>query len=67
LLARNGYRARGEVGWWLILWTSAAIALVTAFWALRLVLSPVRAGVAVTFGALVFLAVLLLRALEGLE
>jgi hypothetical protein len=67
LLARVGYRARGKLGWTLIAWTSAVIALVTAYRAFLLVLRPVWAGVAVTIGALVFLAVLLLKSLEGLE
>jgi hypothetical protein len=67
LLAGEGYRARGKVGWWLIVWASVVLALLTAFRAFRLVLRPVWAGVAVTIGALVFLAVLLLRSLEGLE
>ena len=67
LLDRNGYRARGEVGWWLILWTSVVAAGLTAFRAFRLLLRPVWAGVAVTICALVLLAVLLLRSLENLE
>jgi hypothetical protein len=67
LLDRNGYRARGKVGWELIVWTSVTLALVTAFRAFRLVLRPVWAAAAVTLGALLFLAVLLLEALEDLE
>jgi type VI protein secretion system component VasF len=67
LLAREGYRACGRVGWWLIVWTSVVLVLVTAYRAFRLVLRPVWAGVAVTIGALVFLVVLLLKSLEGLE
>jgi len=67
LLAGDGYRARGEGGWSFIAWSCAAAALVTAFGAFRLILRPVWAAVAVAAGALVFLAVLFLRALEGLE
>jgi hypothetical protein len=67
LLAREGYRARGKAGWSLIVWASVVLALLTAFRAFRLVLRPVWAGAAVTIGALVFLAVLLLKSLEGLE
>jgi len=67
LLEQEGYRARGKGGWSLIVWACVAAVLVTAFAAFRLVLRPVWAGVAVAAGALVFLAVLFLRALENLE
>ena len=67
LLAREGYRARGKLGWSLIAWASAIIALVTAFRAFRLVLRPLWAGVAVTLSAFVFLVVALLWSLQGLE
>ena len=67
LLEQDGYRARGKSGWSLIVWACVAAVLVTAFAAFRLVLRPVWAGVAVAAGALVFLAVLFLRALENLE
>jgi hypothetical protein len=67
LLNRNGYRSRGKVGWWLIAWASAAAALITSFRALRLVLSPGWAALAVGVGAFLFLAVVFLRSLEGLE
>ena len=67
LLAEDGYRARGKDGWSLIAWASAGAALVTAFGAFRLVLRPVWAAAAVSAGALVFIAALFLRALQGLE
>jgi len=67
LLAQDGYRARGKGGWSLIVWACVGAVLVTAFAAFRLVLRPVWAGVAVAAGALVFLAVLFLRALQNLE
>jgi hypothetical protein len=67
LLARNGYRARGKIGWQLMAWACAAAALLTAFWAFRLFLSPVWARVVVALGAFVFLVVVLLRSLAGLQ
>ena len=67
LLDSEGYRARGKTGWKLVLWSSAALALVTAFRALRLVLRPVWAAVVVSAAALAFLIVLVLRSLDGLE
>jgi hypothetical protein len=67
LLAQKGYRARGKRGWSLIVWASAGAALVTAFGLFRLFLRPVWAAAAVTACAFVFLAVLFLRALQGLE
>jgi hypothetical protein len=67
LLDRNGYRARGQVGWWLLVWTSLVIAGVAAFRAFLLVLRPVWAGVAVGVCVLVGLVVLVLRSLENLE
>jgi hypothetical protein len=67
LLAQKGYRARGKRGWSLIVWASAGAALVTAFGLFRLFLRPVWAAAAVTACAFVFLAVLFLRALRGLE
>jgi hypothetical protein len=66
LLAGEGYRARGKVGWRLIAWASIALTLVTAFRAFRLVLRPVWAGLAVALGAAIFFFILLLKALEGL-
>ena len=66
LLAREGYRARGKVGWRLIEWTSVVVALVTAYRAVRVVLRPLWAGIVVAIAALIFLLVILLKALEGL-
>jgi hypothetical protein len=66
LLARDGYRARGKLGWQVIVWTSIVIAAVTAFRAFQLALRPRWAGVAVALCGLVVLLVLFLRALEGL-
>jgi hypothetical protein len=43
------------------------LALVTAFRAFRLVLRPFWAALAVAVGALLFLAVIVLKSLEGLE
>ncbi len=67
LLAREGYRARGKLGWSLVLWATFALALVTAFRAFMLVLRPLWAGVAVAVCGLAVLAYLLLNALSNLE
>jgi hypothetical protein len=67
LLAEDGYRARGETGWSLILWSSIVLACVTVYRAFLLILRPVWAGVALGVCALLTLAYLFLQALEGLE
>ena len=66
LLEENGYRARGQTGWPLILWSSIVLAFVTTFRAFLLVLRPRWAGVALGVVTLLTLAYLFLKALEGL-
>ena len=66
LLAGEGYRARGKVGWRLLAWTSVLLSLVTAHRTARLVLRPVWAGLVVAIAALIFLLVVLLKSLEDL-
>jgi hypothetical protein len=67
LLAEDGYRARGKTGWSLILWSSVLLACVTVFRAFLLILRPLWASVALGVLALLTLAYLFLKALEGLE
>jgi hypothetical protein len=67
LLDRNGYRARGKLGWTLIAWTSVVLAGVTLYRAFLLVLRPVWAGVALLLCGLLVFAYLVLRSLENLE
>jgi hypothetical protein len=64
---RNGYRARGKVGWQLILWTSVLLAAVTLYRAFLLVLRPVWAGLALVVCAILALAFLALQVLQNLE
>lgn len=67
LLAEDGYRARGKTGWSLILWSSIVLACVTVYRAFLLILRPLWASVALGVLALLTLAYLFLKALEGLE
>lgn len=67
LLEVEGYRARGKLGWWVILWSSIVLAGVTAFRAFMLFLRPLWAGVAVALCGLAVLVYLLLEAFENLE
>jgi hypothetical protein len=67
LLDENGFRARGALGWWLVLWTSIVLAGVMLYRAFLLALRPVWAVVALGVCTLGVLAYLLLQAIEKLE
>ena len=67
LLDEDGYRARGLVGWSVLLWTSILLAGITLFSSFRLVLRPLWAIVLVLLCGLIAVTYLFITGLQGLE